>query len=56
MTSLYADHDHLEKMQQEEPYDGLRCDECGELIEYTYYVIDDYIYCDNCIESHRHHI
>ena len=53
--NLYTDPDFQEKMQQETPFD-LYCDECGELIEYYYYVVDDYVYCDECMESHRHHI
>ena len=55
-VDLYTDPDFQEKMQQETPYEGLRCDECGELIDYYYYVVDDYIYCDECMEAHRHHI
>ena len=56
MASLYEDPDFMEKMEQEEPYDGLRCDECGELIDYYYYVVDDQIYCQDCMDRHLHHI
>jgi formylmethanofuran dehydrogenase subunit E len=56
MISLYEDPDFQEKMQQEEPYEGLICDECGEPVEYYYYVVDDMVYCEECMESHRHHI
>ena len=56
MRSLYEDPDFQEKMQQEEPYEGLICDECGEPVEYYYYVVDDYVYCEECMEAHRHHI
>ena len=56
MTSLYEDPDLQEKMQDEIPYEGLICDECGELIDYYYFVVDDYVYCEECMEAHRHHI
>lgn len=56
MVSLYEDADFREKMEQETPDEGLRCDECGQLIEYWYYVVDDYIYCEDCIDRHRQHI
>lgn len=57
MASLYEDQDFLEKMEQEEPYDDrIRCDECGEVIDDYYYVIDDFIYCEDCINRHMHKI
>ena len=55
MYSLYEDPDFQEKMAQEEPYDGIRCDECGQLVDYYYFVIDDFIYCDECMDTHRYH-
>lgn len=56
MVSLYEDADFREKVEQEEPYEGLTCDECGRPIDYYYYIIDDYVYCDDCMNSHLHHI
>ena len=55
MASLYEDPDHLEKMEQEEPYEGPICDECGKPVEYYYFVVDDYIYCEDCMDNHRYH-
>ena len=56
MYNLYTDPDFQEKMQQEEPYDGLRCDECGAVIDDYYFVVDDYIYCEDCMYNHRYRV
>ena len=55
VTAMY-DEDFREKMEQETPDEGLRCDECGQLIEYWYYVLDDYIYCEDCMNGHLHRL
>ena len=55
--NLYTDPDFQEKMQQEEPYEDVtRCDECGAVIDDYYFVIDDYIYCEDCMYGHRYRV
>ena len=55
--NLYTDPDFQEKMQQEEPYeDVMRCDECGAVIDDYYFVVDDYIYCEDCMYNHRYRV
>ena len=47
-VDLYTDPDFQEKMAQETPYDGLRCDECGELMVHRCADSDGNGYCDVC--------
>lgn len=52
--SLYEDPDFQEKMEQEYPY-AFTCDECGHEIEIDdiYYIINDWVICENCLEKFR---
>lgn len=56
MVSLYEDAVFREKMEQETPYEGLVCDECGQKIQFgdQYWDIDGLILCEECMDKFRH--
>lgn len=53
--SLYEDPIFQEKMQDETPYTGITCDECGAPIEIDedYWIVNDWILCENCLDKCR---
>lgn len=55
MVSLYEDAVFQEKMEQETPYEGLVCDECGQKIQIDdqYWNINGWILCEDCMDKCR---
>ena len=53
LSDVYSD-DAREKAEQEYPY-AFTCDECGHEIEIDdiYYIINDWVLCENCLDKCR---